>query len=284
MTILGKMLLFLVLVLSLVWTGLTVNAYVTRTNWASEARKWKEQAEAAKQSAEYQRRLAEDTRNAAAAQIANLSNEITALQAARDTLTREYAAASQQAKQILEASQQGDPGAKLLQANIAKLEKQVDLLQASLNEMEKIVNDATVIAERAKGDAQRASIDREAALKARDELQQRLFDLSDQLQAIRTGRTGTAARLAPPDDFRATVTRVNGDLVEINLGANAGLQRGATLSIFRTTPAPKYLGTLTVTRVDPHVAVGQYIPPAGVARPSPGDRPQEGDTVGVIKQ
>ena len=48
--------------------------------------------------------------------------------------------------------------------------------------------------------------------------------------------------------------------------------------------APDGTGTLTVTQVDPFGAVGQYKPPAGVARPNPADLPKAGDTVGVVKQ
>jgi hypothetical protein len=283
MTILGKILLFFVLILSLIWTGLTVNAYVTRTNWANDAKKWKDQAELAKQSADYQRKLAEDTRNAAAAQIATLRTTISSLQGNLDAQTKSAAEARQQLAQMQDANMAGDPQAKLLQANIAKLQKQVDLLQASLNTMEKTANEAVVAAEKAKGDALRADIERNDARRRADELQEIVFNLRDQVSLARSGDRGGNSRLAPPDDFRATVTKVDGDLVEINLGANAKLQRGAVLSVSRHTPAPKYLGTITITQVDPHGAVGQFSPPSGVTRPNPADLPKAGDIVSVVK-
>lgn len=281
MTILGKLLLFLVLVLSLVWTGLTVNAYVTRTNWANDAKKWQDQAKAASDSANYQRKLAEDVRNAAGAQLAVLRNEVAGLTTARETLSREVAAAQKQLADKTAADQLGDPQAKLLQANIARLQKQVDLLQASLNTMEKTLNDAVVAAEKSKGDALKASIDRDAALRRADDLELRLQDAMDRYTALRTGQTGRSARTAPPEDLRATVTKVTGDLVEINLGENAKLQKGAQLSIWRGS---KYLGSMTLTFTDPFGAVGQFKPPTGVTRPNPADLPKEGDTVGVLKQ
>src|SRR5438094_8866284 len=107
MTILGKILLFVVLVLSLVWTGLTVNAYVTRTNWANDAKKWKDLGESAKQSADYQRKLAEDGRNAAAAQIAALRNDLAALQTQLAAQTKAAADFRQQLAQKVDADQQG---------------------------------------------------------------------------------------------------------------------------------------------------------------------------------
>jgi hypothetical protein len=279
MTILGKILLFFVLILSLIWTGLTVNAYVTRTNWANDAKKWKEQAELAKQSADYQRKLAEDTRNAAAAQIATLQTTITTLKGNFDAQAKAAAEARQQLAQKQDADMAADPTAKLLQANIAKLQKQVDLLQASLNTMEKTANEALVAAEKAKGDLVKATIDRDASQRRADELQEIVFNQRDQLDLIRRGDRGANSRVAPPDDFRATVTKVDGDLVEISLGANAKLQRGAVLSVWRTG---KYLGSLTITSVDPFGAVGQFSPPAGQARVT--DPPKAGDTVGVLKQ
>jgi hypothetical protein len=84
-------------------------------------------------------------------------------------------------------------------------------------------------------------------------------------------------------NFRATVTTVSGDQVEINQGFNAGLQRGARVSVSRLQPQPKYVGDLEITHVDAFTAVGRFIPRAGVRSPSGDDLPRKGDTVSVIR-
>jgi hypothetical protein len=282
MTILGKVMLFFVLILSLAWAGLTVNVYVTRTNWANEAKRWQEKAKEAEQSAQYQRKLAEETRTAAAAREAAMQSRIAALQTSVDQLTQETAQAKQQLDAKLAVQQQAIPPDQLLQANIARLEKQVDILQTTNSEMERQLSDQTVASEKAKADALRAQIDRDAALKARDDLEVTVLNLNDQLGEIRRGGRAGSSRLDPPDDFRASVTKVEGDLVAISLGLNAKLQKGATLSVYRTKPNAKYIGTITIIQVDPFGAVGRFSPPAGVTRPSGDDLPREGDTVGVV--
>ena len=65
MTILGKMLVFLVLVLTLVWNGLVVNAYVTRTNWRAEAKRSQDKAVEAADSANKMKGLLESERECA---------------------------------------------------------------------------------------------------------------------------------------------------------------------------------------------------------------------------
>lgn len=283
MTIVGKILLFVVLVFSLIWAGLTVNVYVTRTNWANEVKRLQDKVKESADSAAYQRKQAEETLNASAARVQGLQTEVNKLRATNDQLTRNVADAQRQLGDKLTAQQQQIPPDQLLQSNIARLQRQVDLLQGSLSTMEKQLNEATIGAEKSKADAVRAQIDRDAALKRADDLEARLLTLNDQMNDLRSpGGRGGSSRTAAPDGFRATVTRVDGDLVEISLGANAKLQSGAVLSLFRMKPA-KYLGTLTITRVDPYGAVGQFSPPPGVTRPGPDARPQTGDTAGVLK-
>jgi hypothetical protein len=283
MTALGKVLVFFVLLLALIWTGLTVNVYATRTNWANAARDWEKKAKEAQDSANYQRNLAQQTRDASAARIASLQTEVDRLQGSTATLNTQVADLQKKLGDLEAVAQQAGPAAQALQANIARLQKQVDLLQGSLSTMEKSLNEATIAAEKAKGNELKATIDRDAALKRADDLETRVLALTDQLADIRSGRTGVSARLAPPDDFRATVTKVDGDQVEINLGANAKLQKGAVLSLWRAKPQVKYLGSLTITLVDPFGAVGTFSPPPGVTRPAADDRPKAGDTAGVVK-
>jgi hypothetical protein len=277
MTILGKVLLFFVMVLSVLWAGLTVNVFVTRTNWANSAQAWEKKAKEAAESATNQRKQAEATRDAAAARVANMQREIDSLKTQVDQLTKETAKAQQELATKIQAQQVAIPPDQLLQANIARLQKQVDLLQASVADMEGKTNTATIAAEKAKADALRATIDRDAALKARDDLEARVLQLNDQYAELKSGRS-QSSKTAPPDGFKATVTEVSGDLVSINLGANAKLQKNAELSVWRPG---RYVGKLTITRVDPFSADGRFSPPAGL-RMVGENVPKVGDTVSVL--
>ena len=287
MTVLGKIMVFFVLILSLVWNGLTVNAYVTRTNWAEVAKKQDANRKVAEENSGYQRKLGEQYRDTGNARILALQQQVAGLQVANDTLAKEAALTKDQLNKKLVEEQAAIPREDLLRNDIKKLELQVDSLQKRLSEVELEANLAIVSGEKAKGDAVKARLSESAALGRADATEQSLLKANDELNDLRNGRTRGqgvgGARVLPPEGFKANVTRVDADQVEIDLGGNAKLLAGAQLNVFRTKPNGKFLGYLTVTKVDPFSAVGRFSPPPGVLKPGADDLPQKGDLVGVIK-
>jgi hypothetical protein len=67
------------------------------------------------------------------------------------------------------------------------------------------------------------------------------------------GRGEAVAKSPPAKDVEGVVKRVDAGsgLVTISIGSDAGLAKGNTLEVFRTAPAPKYLGTLQVIDAKP---------------------------------
>jgi hypothetical protein len=63
----------------------------------------------------------------------------------------------------------------------------------------------------------------------------------------------------PPDNLEGKILRADGNLVTISLGSDAGLSRGNTLEVFRLGPNPKYLGKLRIVEVQAHQAVGMAV-------------------------
>jgi hypothetical protein len=74
-------------------------------------------------------------------------------------------------------------------------------------------------------------------------------------------------KLNPPAaKIKGTVEKINPkdvSLAEISVGAEAGLEVGHTLEVFRLQPTPRYLGTMRIVAVTPTRAVGQFFPPTG---------------------
>jgi hypothetical protein len=69
-------------------------------------------------------------------------------------------------------------------------------------------------------------------------------------------------RRPPPDDVRGQIKSVGADgLVSISIGSDAGLLKGHTLEVFRTEPKPQYLGVLQIVEVSAHEAVGRLLTP-----------------------
>jgi hypothetical protein len=63
----------------------------------------------------------------------------------------------------------------------------------------------------------------------------------------------------PAEDVKGVVRKVDGKLVTINIGSDAGLVRGHTLEVFRLGKQPKYLGRIKIVEVKAKEAVGQEV-------------------------
>jgi hypothetical protein len=70
--------------------------------------------------------------------------------------------------------------------------------------------------------------------------------------------TPAADKGRPPASLKGKVKAVEkSGLVSLDVGSDAGLAKGHTLDVFRLTPAPRYLGTISIVGVSPHQAVGR---------------------------
>jgi hypothetical protein len=69
--------------------------------------------------------------------------------------------------------------------------------------------------------------------------------------------TGTSA--GPPRGVEGLVKKVEGKLLTISVGSDAGLARGHTLEVFRLGEKPRYLGRVRVMEVTATAAVCQVV-------------------------
>ena len=97
MTAIGKMLVFLVLFLSLVWNFLVVNAYTARTNWQREAKKYQADAVAAADAANKMKALrdaeaesSDDAKRALQQERDRYYTQVAQLLNVRDALGQQY--------------------------------------------------------------------------------------------------------------------------------------------------------------------------------------------------
>jgi uncharacterized phage infection (PIP) family protein YhgE len=281
MTVLGKMMAFLVLVISLVFNFLTVSAYTTRTNWRAEAVKYKNEASRAADSANSMKSFVESEQIAAADAQRVLREE-------RDSYYNQTAVLQKQLTDLntlynqafTDANKQAAEVA-ALQANVAKLQRQIednDKMLASLTDQ---LNKQTLAAEQAKVEANEQRIEAQSRQQQVERLSQRVNQLNEELAGYKDRfgdyRPGDRGPLLP-ETFRGTVRRVQGDLVVFTPGLDAGVVKGATLSVARYGANPKYLGRITVLAADPKEASGRFTPPEGT-RPGPDDYPRAGDIV-----
>ncbi len=64
----------------------------------------------------------------------------------------------------------------------------------------------------------------------------------------------------PTVDETGRITDVADNFAVISLGSDHGLEPGHILQVYRTSPAPQYLGTFIVQRAETHRAVGVFQP------------------------
>ncbi len=290
MTPLGKMLAIFVFLLALVWAWLTVNTYVSRTNWKAEADKFQKQAQATadghdklKAQTESERagtkaetEAMKKDRDAALATVANQRKELDELRIGIDDKLAAAAKANPEVNK--DNSRQ-----KELQTEVGNLTASLKTAQDEVVGLTKSTATAKLLQEQAQRDA--------AAEKQRaGTLENTLRTTDDKLkEAIARAKQGIGdggpVRPTAPEGFRGTVKAVSasGEFVEITPGGAAGLREGTRLVVKRLDPKnPKFVGYLTVRgEIDSDKAAAQFEPPLrrGNKALSADDYPKPGDEV-----
>ncbi len=253
---LGKVFIILILIMSLVFLGLSMAVYSTHKNWKQMTETLNTQLQQARtqneqDKAEFNRRVEEIEREKSAAeqQVAKLESE-------RETLV---ATNSQIQKQLdeLEQNQRG---------HIAAVASTQDLNQ-------QLTGEVTGLRQRVRTEEQARDDAFTKALYATEQLHQArnqyeaALETSRQLTAQNAGMRHVmkAEGLNPdvePDSVVPTVGGVvsqvrrnaGAQLVEVTIGADDGLKAGSTVEVFRGT---RYLGRLDIIQTSPDKSVGR---------------------------
>lgn len=283
MTALGKILVFLVLVLSLVFNALVVNAYVARTNWQAAAVKSQKSAKDAADSANSMKQVLdesiaanEDAKRVLREERDRLYNQVVVLQAEVNRLDDAN-------KQQLAAATRLNGQIDVLQANVNRLTKQVDDYDKLLAAKELQINQLTAQANASRVAENKAKIEAEREKIRAENFAQRVQELSDEVEGYRRqGLTPRGGGRGPalPAQFRGTVQKFDREnlFVTITPGLDAGVQVGSIMSVSRINGAQgKYLGKIVIRSADPKQAVGIFQPADPRRQPAADDLPRPGD-------
>lgn len=285
MTVVGKILVFLNLVFSLVVGAFAVIDYTARTHWADAYSKVKAQNDVLRSSSEtykkeadqlarekeelYSRLNAERVRwapatkddkdvglrvgEAALTELRGRSKMIDDLKVRLESLQKQLA--DERGKgatyRSMEAAYKSDVERRQADATLIRSQ-----LKDELDKNFKLVRDMNQI----RDDMVQAQIqartlkDRNTQLE--DALRKAQTDLA-QAKVVGGRSSATAGANPPPENVEGLVRRAEGNLVTISLGTDAGLARGQTMEVFRLGQTPKYLGRIRIVEVTPTQAVGQ---------------------------
>jgi hypothetical protein len=280
MTAVGKILVFLNLVFSLVVGAFVVMIYVARTHWVDEYKKLQAQVAVLQASAQTYQNEATKAQTDAATLVKRKDEELKGVQ--QDLLTAQNTV-EQLRDDLGKAQTKGNQQNSLASKSVSEVEKRqedVSKLRETLRKEQEtnstlvkrnaeLVNEATV-----------AQIERRATQDLANRVEAELQRVQGEMARMRAnGGTTRVARgngkNPPTESVEGLVKNTDSSgLMTISIGSDAGLTKGHTLELYRVNTASptqsRYLGTIRILEADAHQAVAQ---PLGrlTAPPRPGD-------------
>jgi hypothetical protein len=264
MNTLGKILIFLNLLFSLLTGALIIMVFITRTHWQEG----------------YNRKVGELSRENA--------NYLALVDAGKKKDDRHKADMDAKDAQLVERDQKldlavkgetkakGDVEAKdkLIAAKDATVQKleamnenreaEVKILDGKLADYIKKNEDLLVSNKKLAEEKIRYEIAYQSSKERNENLMTQYQDLLKKFEEYRVGesaKTQSLVRNPPPEDIKGSIkaTDVTSGMVTINLGSDSGLNKGNTLEVYRLKPSPQYVGVVRIMDVRPNEAVGKLI-------------------------
>lgn len=283
MTAVGKILVFLNLVFSLVVGAFVIMIYLARVHWVEANKALENQNQVLSANAKtYQGEAVKATQDAdarvgkAQAELKNVQGDLQAALAANTDMR----------EQLAKLQQKSTKENALASASVTEVEKRqqdVSKLRDTLRKEQELNN--TLVKQNAefRDSATVAAIEKRAVQDQNGRLEAQLQQMARDMARMRaSGGSTTVARSGssknpPSESVEGLVRRADSSsgLMTLTIGSDAGLTKGHTLELFRLNPsAPtrsKYLGTVRILEAGPNEAVAQ---PIGrlAAPPQPGDR------------
>lgn len=253
MNILGKIFVFAVLIMSVVFMSFAVAIFSSHTNWKAEA-------EALAQKLDD---LTKDRKQKEAA-ITKLNEEIAASIAARDQVVAALQAAlTEKNRELAELQKDRDDKLSKLDEDIATLAKAKQERDDAATRIEDLRKEIDGLQETLKGMVNRGAELAAKLHQTESELamaNERREQLVEQVQRAKTVLTENNLSLRSPTTnvpvVDGEVVAVSDSLAEVSIGSDDGLQKGHELEVFR---ADQYLGRLEVVSVKPDRAVARII-------------------------
>lgn len=263
MTALGKILVVVNFVFTLVTGALILLVFSVRTNWKTSYDRLSNyyqvsQANVRTQAEEVKltKSKAQEDADKLNGQIAKLTNDNKRLDDNNKTLTATIIKERENAANAGRAT--GTSTAELLRLR-DELKEANEKVTAREKQMLELVLKNKDLLDKA--------VRNEIAARSSNERAQRLVEqlesTSRDLERIKAGPSTTASgaviRRPPPEDVEGVImdTDPKSGLVTVSIGSDAGITKGNTLEVYRLKPEPKYLGTIRILEVNAHEAVGR---------------------------
>jgi len=279
MNIIGKIFVFAVFVMSLVFMSFAIALFSTHTNWRDEITRTAEQVQAGKPLGyKLQLEQAKKDRETLTAEIAKLTAEVAASEAARDQVVAKIQTALEEKdKELQDLRKEKDARedkrvtaeTDLAAANqeLKKAADKIEELRADIAKQQNTVNEAVARSAKLAGELHEKESFLEIANERKAQLEKQVANARLLLK-----QHGLAIESLPRDQVPTTggiVTAVADDSIEVTLGGDDGVQMGHFLEVYRDD---EYLGRAQVISVKPDRSVARVIREFKRGDIQPGDR------------
>jgi len=277
MTALGKTLVFFNLLFSLVTGGLIVMVFLTRTNWRLGMEAAQQETKAAQAAMKAERLVADQEKTDFAAAKKKLEDDKVELNKKVGQYVvevanwkKQYEDANANAKTQLTVTQSGS-------AEIARLQLERNQMADQQRELNDQLSKKNVELANMTQSNQFFKLRSESLERDLSSTNETLAVLRRKYEEMRAqGGSSAGARpnapRVPSVDTTGRVTGVSGNIATVSLGSDNGIEQGHILQVYRITPDPVFLGTLTVTRAEAYRSAGVFQPAGGGKRIAIDDR------------
>jgi myosin heavy subunit len=282
MTAVGKILVFLNLVFSLVVGGFVAFAYVARTHWVAEYKKLEAANQVLAADARTFQNELDKARQDAAAQIVRKDAELKNSQQDLDAANRVVTQLREDLTRANSKSRQFENQTTIYTGEVNKRQDDVSQLRDTLRRERDTNNTLARQNAELRDQATVAQIERRSVQDQNNRLEKQVQQMAKDMARMRAnGGASTMARAGgknpPPESVEGLVKNTDSSgLMTLTIGSDAGLTKGHTLELFRLNPSvpsqSKYLGTVRILEAEAHQSVAQ--PVGRLSSP-----PQRGDRV-----
>lgn len=265
MTTLGKILVFVNLVLSLLVGSLIVSTYVARTDWRRAYNELDSQTKIAVQNA----RAADADKAQAEQQVAQLATKLNdagaELAKAKDAAAAEVARAKGQVSEIQSTLNQANANLEIVKQELVASQKEKDYLRDRVAQLDQTIQQQKLHVQDSDNRRVEAEINLQKVQGQNERLLAQNETLTKELQAAKqsgqspTRLTSATKRRPPAEDVEGVVKSTDADsgYIKISIGSDAGLNKGNTLEVYRLKPEAAYLGMVEIVAVRPDEAVAR---------------------------
>jgi hypothetical protein len=261
MTTLGKILVIVNLVFSLVTGFLIIMVFSTRTNWKAGYDKLDKYYKVAQASNGAWAEEVNRVKNTYDAEIKRLNGELAKSNQQITQITQAADAAQKAHAAELEKYKVASLSTQSATAELEHRRNEVRAMQGVIAQRDQLLLQVQGEKEKLRQDTIRANLAARNSHQRTKELMETIERLTQDNERLKLGGTVAGNERRPPEDIKGIVTDMDpkSGLVTISLGSDNGLDKGMKLNVYRLSPRPLYLGEIRIVNVNHHEAVGRPV-------------------------